>query len=86
MGGLGGFMVQGLAAPGFAHCQSSIQALFLKFLFHLPPRWVTEIIPVEWNPNMKKHPCIEELTTTFFFFEFPLTYQPSPTLPSSHSL
>jgi hypothetical protein len=31
---------------------------------------------------LKKHPCIEELTTTFFFFEFPLTYQPShpPTL------
>ncbi len=69
LGGLGGFMVQGLADPGQTLGQSSIQALFLKFSVPSTPHTggtTTRVIPVEWNPNLKKHPCFEELTTTFF--------------------
>jgi hypothetical protein len=62
-------MVQGLADPGQTLGQSSIQALFLKFSVPSTPHTggtTTRVIPVEWNPNLKKHPCFEELTTTFF--------------------
>jgi hypothetical protein len=36
-GGFGGFLVQRVAAPGQVSDQSSIQALFFKFLFLPPP-------------------------------------------------
>ncbi len=96
LGGLGGFMVQGLSAPGFAHCQSSIQVLFFKFSVPSTPtvtlmgltRWWWWYHPGDWTHStgmesqLEKTPLYWRTDHQFFYSLIPPGIETLPNPPT----